>query len=189
MCVCVHSCVCVCVDCKGPLDRALFTHPDRQKAVKNCTIFPLKSLQILRSNVFTAASLSLFSSFPLCVCILYMCERCCVCVCVCLHTISFLFLSRVSRNKKQKLGANYLRRRETWKRGCFFVPQTSPPSPCCLRSVHISAKYTPHPPVFPLLRKHLVVMICSCKNPQYDSLTNQPATSPRNVISRILGLI
>lgn len=31
----------VCADCKGPLDRALFTHPDRQGAVKNCTIFPL----------------------------------------------------------------------------------------------------------------------------------------------------
>lgn len=187
MCLCVHFCVCVCVDCKGPLDRARFTHPDRLKAVKNCTIFPLKSLQIPRSNVFTAASLS-FLQFPT-VCVYTVHVWALLCVCVCLHTISFLFLSCVSRNTKQKLGANYLRRRETWKRGSFFVPQTSPPSPCCLRSVHISAKYTPHLLVFPLLCKHLVVMICSCKKPQYDSLANQPATSPRNVISRILGLI
>lgn len=89
--VCAFMCVCVCVDCKGPLDRALFTHPDRQKAVKNCTIFPLKSLQILRSNVFTAASLSLFSSFPLCVCILYMCERRCVCVHACILFLSSFY--------------------------------------------------------------------------------------------------
>lgn len=108
-CVCAYACV----DCKGPLDRALFTHPDRQRAVKNCTIFPLKSLLILRSNVFTAASHSLFSCFPLCVCT-YVCECLCVCVCVCAFACYLppFFTQCEQKWKTKKVGANCLRRAE-----------------------------------------------------------------------------
>lgn len=52
---------------KGLPDRTLFTHPDRQRAVKNCTIFPLKSPLILRSSVFAVALLC-FLQFPHCLC-------------------------------------------------------------------------------------------------------------------------
>lgn len=116
-CVCAYACV----DCKGPLDRALFTHPDRQRAVKNCTIFPLKSLLILRSNVFTAASHSLFSCFPLCVCT-YVCECLCVCVCVCVCMLSsslFYPMWAEMKNKKSRCQL-FEARGETERRGALF---------------------------------------------------------------------
>ena len=152
----------MCVDCRGPLDRVLFTHPDRQRAAKNCTIFPLKSPLILRRSVFTAASL--FCSFPLRVCV-----RACVCihciwVCVCI-----LVPSLHPENETQKVGANCLRRRETETRRSFLVPQTPPPPPP-----------PPPPPTPRLLLSRLVAIICLCKKPQYDSQSNQLAAFPKN---------
>lgn len=69
-----------CVDCKGLPDRGLFTHPDRHGAVKNCTIFPLKSRLILGSYVFTAASLSPLSPIFLPPLQLYTCTHLYLCI-------------------------------------------------------------------------------------------------------------
>jgi len=71
---------------KGPVDRPLFTHADRQGAgekkrrEKNYTVFPLKSLLRYGEAMFSfsAASLSHFPSFSQC-----------VCVCVCILVPSF----------------------------------------------------------------------------------------------------
>lgn len=128
---------------KGPLDSALFTHPDRQRAVKNCSIFPLKSLLILRSNVFTAASLfstvcvyvSLCVWAPLCVCILF-----------------FFFLQNVSWKTKSRCQ--------------LFEAQRDGEERVLLCSTNFSLlSRLPLPPsLIPPLLRHLLVIICLCKS-------------------------
>lgn len=73
--------VCVCVDCKGPLDRALFTHPDRKRAVKNKKQKQIKLRHISSRVSSDTEKLPRFSSsFPLCVCAYSL--NACMCVCI-----------------------------------------------------------------------------------------------------------
>lgn len=145
------------MDYKGPVDRALFTHPDRQRAVKNCTIFPLKSLLIPRSNVFTAASLFLFSSFPM------RCVELCVRACVCIlsptpHTPQFFFTQYEQKQKtKTRCQLSEAQGDGEERVPSLFHKLLPLPLLSCIHPTTTKA-------ATPLLLRHLVVIICLCKS-------------------------